>query len=296
MRFGITPAEIDNIIGIFDKGKGINSFLDFRFSDIILDAAKRGYQHCEITLDIFQILPIPLNEEEIDKIINIQKEYDITYSAHLPIWSLDLATPNKFIREASVQCLVDAFNKVKKLNSVIETYVLHPSGAFTAEVFKMNMEDKYKDFLLGLFSNFAIQSIKSFIRQTKIEKSKICIENIEFPFKGTLDMIKKFKGTRLCIDTAHFLGGYSGDVDLIEITKENLDITGEIHLQDFKAGEGADHAPLGKGEFPPEFLTVINEYNFKGPIVFELTFQEAKQSLEYIQKHVPEIRLPNIKN
>ena len=111
-----------------------------------------------------------------------------------------------------------------------------------------------------------------------------------------MEIIRKLKGTRLCIDTAHFLGGYSGDVDLLEVTKQNLDITGEIHLQDFKAGEGADHAPLRKGEFPSEFLKIINEYNFQGPIVFELTFQEAKQSLEYIKKHTPEIEIPMIQD
>ncbi|MHA1147529.1 MAG: TIM barrel protein [Promethearchaeota archaeon] len=296
MRFGITPIEVENILSVFDRDKGINSFLDFKFSDIILDAAERGYKHCEITLDLFQILPIPMNNNELARLKDIKKKYDLTYSAHFPIWSIELASPNKFIREASIQSLVDSYNILKGIEKDIETYILHPSGAFTAEITKADMAPNHKTFITKLFSNFAIQSIKKVIRETKIDKTKICIENIEFPFNGTLDIINKLKGTRLCIDTAHFLGGYSGDVDLLEITKQNLDITGEIHLQDFKAGEGADHAPLGKGKFPAEFLKIIYEYDFKGPIVFELTFKEAKQSLEYIEKYAPEIELPEIKS
>ena len=68
MRFGITPINIEAITSVFDKGSGITSFMDFKFSDIVQDAAERGYKHIEITMDIFQILPIPVNDAEIQRL------------------------------------------------------------------------------------------------------------------------------------------------------------------------------------------------------------------------------------
>ena len=297
MRFGITPIEVDNIASVFKKNKGLKSFLNFRFSDIILEAIERGYQHCEITLDLFQILPISMPDDERQRLKNFKKEYDITYSAHFPIWSIEMVSPNKFIREASVQSLIDSYKTFKFLEPDIDVFVLHPSGAFAAEIMSMDIEPKYKDFIANLFVDFAVSSIKKFVKETRIDKTKIAIENIKFPFQKTLRIIKKLRGPKLCIDTAHFLGGYSGDVDLVEITEKNLDITSEIHLQEFNAGGGADHAALGTGNnFPVKFLKTIHEYDFKGPIIFELTFQEAKKSLQFIKDHVPEIKVPVIKN
>ena len=301
MRFGITPLEIENIVNVFKQGKGLESFLNFRFSDIVLDAAERGYKLCEITLDIFQILPVPVNDDEIQRLKDIKKKYNLTYSAHFPIWSIELASPNKFIRNASVDSLVDSYNIFKALEADIEVYVLHPSGPFAAEITSADIEPKYKDFILNLFNGFAIRSVKDIIKKTQIDKSKIAIVNIEYPFEGTLEIIKKLKGPKLLIDTAHFLGGYSGEKHstpegLVEIAKNHLDIISEIHLQDFASGLGADHAALGAGKgFPPKFLDIVHEYGFKGPIVFELTFDQAKESLNFIKKNNPDIVVPDIK-
>ncbi len=301
MRFGITPINMENIANMFNKEKGIKSFLDFRFSDVALQAAERGYKHCEITLDIFQILPIPFDDEEIQKLKKIKKDYGMTYSAHFPFMSLELCSPNKYIRDASAQAVIDSYALVKPLLDDIEVFVLHPTGSLGAGITKAEIEPKYFDILVNLLTGFSIKAIKKIVKETKIDTTKIAIENIEFPFEATLEMIKKIKGSKLLIDTAHFLGGYSGKIHstgeaLVEVAEKYLDITSEIHLQDFSAGMGADHAALGTGiGFPPKFLKVIHEYGFEGPVVFELTHEQAKESLEFIKKNAPEIKLPDIK-
>ena len=40
---------------------------------------------------------------------------------------------------------------------------------------------------------------------------------------------------------------------------------------------------------------MIHEYDFKGPIVFELGLNQAIESFDFIKKHVPEIKVPVIK-
>ena len=294
MRFGITPAEVENITRVFEKEKGLDSFLNFHISDIILEAIERGYEHCEITLDLFQVLPIQVNIEEIERLKSLKRQYDVTYSAHFPIWSIELATPNKFIRAASIQSSIDSFNMFKMLEPDIDVFIIHPTGALIAELMKMKINPKYKEVILDLIVTYSTNSIIEIIKKTRINRSKIAIENVEFPFEKTLEIINKIKNVKLCIDTAHFLGKYSGDHDIIEIAKTHLDITSEIHLQDYAAIEGTDHAPLGTN-FPLEFLKIINKRNFEGPIVFELTFEQAHESIEFIKNNLPEINVPKIK-
>ena len=297
MRFGITPFEGMDFLNIYDPEKGLDSFSDFRFSDIIeKKVIEKGYEHCEISLDLFQVLPIKINDDEKRRLLTFKKNYDISFSAHFPLWSIELASPNKYIREGSIRSLIDSYNTFKFMEADIDVFILHPTGALIADLIKMDLHKFYKKFLLNIITEYAIESITKIINETKIDKTKIAIENIEFPFEGTLDIIEKLKGPKLCIDTAHFLGGFSGEVDMLKITKNHLDITSEIHLQDYSEGGDADHAALGAGKnFPIEFLKIIHEYDFKGPVVFELSFEKAYESVQFIKQKTPEINLPEIK-
>ena len=300
MKFGIMPLSFVQIIKVITEsileGRGIEGLSSYRYSEIIKSAAEAGYEHCEITLDYYQAFPISINNEEIKAFKNIKKEYDISYSAHFPIVSIDPASPNQFIREGSVKALVDSYSIFKQLEDDIDVFVLHPSGETVAELLGGIISNpEVYHYATDFFADYAIQSIKEFINETGIDRNKIAIENIIFPFEGTMKIIEKLN-TKLCIDTAHFLAGYSGNVDLIEITEKYLEITSEIHLQGYTDQGTSDHCALGEGKnFPNEFLKLIHNYDFKGPIVFELLWEEARKSLEYIKKHVPEIKVPEIK-
>ncbi len=296
MRFGISPLSLDLIIDKILKEKGLAGFAQFRLSDLIERVAKAGYVHCEITLDIFQLFPIQITEQEIEKIKSIKKEYDITYSAHFPFISLELASPNKFIREGSINSIVDAYNTFIELEDDIEVYVLHATGGFIADAMAFRMEPNIYPIATKLFADLSIQSIKEIIKRTGIDRKKIAIENIVFPFEATIKIIEEL-GTKLCIDTAHTLGGFSGDCDLVDIAEKYLDITAEIHLQDYTEKGIIDHGALGTGKnFPTEFLNLLHQRNFTGPVVFELPRSEALKSIEYIKKFAPQIELPNIKD
>jgi len=294
MRFGFSPLTYDLIINGVLKEKGLNGLAKFHFSDIVESVAAAGYKHCEILLDIFQIFPININEQEIEKLKEIKKVYSITYSAHFPFLSIDIAGPNKFIREGSVQSFISAYNSIKALEEDIDIFVLHPTGETVKEVLEFITDPEIKQLIIDLFVQNSIQSIENLIQKTGISSSKIAVENVEFPFEATIRIIKAINA-KLCLDTAHLLGGFSGDVDLIEITENNFDLIGEIHLQDYSDSMASDHGALGTGSnFPPEFLKLINKYNFKGPIVFELLEEEATISLDYIRNNAPEIILPEI--
>ena len=297
MRFGVSPLSLEFIIEKILKEKGLSGFAEFSLSELVEGVAKTGYKHFEITFDIFQIFPIQINEDEIERLKIIKRKYDITYSAHLPFISLELASPNKFIREASINSIVDSYETFIELENDIEFYVLHPTGEFIADAMDFIKAPDIFPVAIELFMNSSIQSIKEILDKTGVNSQKIVIETIEFPLDATIKMVKKLN-TKLCIDTAHILGGFSGDYDLVEITDKYLELTGEIHLQDYNTENLlSDHCALGTGSnFPPEFLNLIHRKNFEGPIVFELPKKDIIASLEYIKKYAPQIKIPNIDN
>jgi len=296
MRFGISPLSLEFIIEKVLKQKGLEGFAKFKLSKLIEGVAKAGYNHCEIIFDIFQIFPIKINDKEIEKIHNLKQQYDITYSAHFPFISVELASPNKFIREGSINSVVDSYFTFEKLKDDIDVYVLHATGEFIADALKFIKDPNIFPIAASLFAVLSKQSIKEIIKKSGIDKNKLAIENIEFPFDITAKMADEL-GVKLCIDTAHILGGLSGDFDLMDITGKNLNKAIEIHLQDYNARGDIDHGALGTGKnFPPEFLMLLQQRDFTGPVVFELPWSEALKSIEYIKKFAPQIKLPKIKD
>jgi sugar phosphate isomerase/epimerase len=295
MRFGISPMTYDLLIDGILAEKGLEGISEFQFSDLVKRAVESGYQHFEIELDLFQVFPITMDNHQIRILQDLKNEYDITYSAHLPFLSLDLGGPNEFIREGSVNAMIHAYNTIEELEDDVDVFVLHPTGETVASVIDFIENPQIQKITAELFSANAIQSIERFIEETNINRSKIAIENIQFPFEATINIIKKLK-TKLCIDTAHFLGGFSGDYDLLDVTKKYLDITAEIHLQDFDDENlFSDHSALGTGKnFPPEFLNLIHQKSFDGPVVFELTKDETIKSIKYIKENAPQIKIPEI--
>ena len=296
MRFGISPLSLEFVIDKVLKEQGIEGFAQFKLSKFIEGIAKAGYKHCEISFDVLQIFPIQISDEEIEKIKNLKQQYDITYSAHFPFISVELASPNKFIREGSINSVVDSYLAFEELKNDIDVYVLHATGEFIADAVEFIKDPNIFPVAANLFADLSKQSVKEIIKKTGIDKNKLAIENIEFPFDRTVKMAEEL-GVRLCIDTAHILGGLSGEFDLMEISEKNLDRAIEIHLQDYNAKGEIDHGALGTGKnFPPEFLSLLHQRSFTGPVVFELPWSEALKSIEYIKKFVPQIKVPEIKS
>jgi sugar phosphate isomerase/epimerase len=295
MRFGVSPLSLEFMINRVIKKQGVEGLSKFRLSELVEEIAKEGFKHCEISLDLFQILPIQITDEEIEKLKKIKQRYNVSYSAHLPFSSIELACPNKFIREASIRSIIDAYESFINLEDDIEMYVLHPTGEFITDAMNLLTDPVISPIVRNIFTETAIQSVKEIISKTGIDRNKIAIETIEFPLEATIKIVNELD-TKLCIDTAHLLGGFSGDYDLLEIAAEYLDITGEIHLQDYNDENVlADHCALGMGKnFPPEFLNLIHQKDFKGPIVFELPRKDIITSIEYIKNNAHQIQVPNI--
>ncbi len=290
MKFGPSPFTYDVVMGMLSTS-GLEFLSSFPIAKHVEHAVQLGFTHFDLALDIFQTFPIPILESEIDKLHQLKLQYNVTYSCHLPYYSLDLAGPNEFMREGSRKALVNAYQSVQKIEQDIECYVVHPIGENTTEILSYIGDTPVKPVAVELFKQNSIQSIQAFLEDTKISPNKLALENLEYPLEPTLDIVRE-TGTRFCLDTAHLLGNLSGKWDLCQVLLENYDLIAEIHLQDYNFNNPMnDHAALGtSGRFPLDFVDLLISKDFRGPIVFELIYDDISESCRFLRKHYPRLK------
>ncbi|MFW9908129.1 MAG: cobamide remodeling phosphodiesterase CbiR [Candidatus Thorarchaeota archaeon] len=292
MRFGLTPLQFQPIVEqIFSGGAPDLSHFN------ILEILKRGAQieHIsvlELTMDINSIFQNVLTAEKIDDLNGLRDELGISYTVHLPLWSIELATFNEYVRRASVECMVDAIKMVEPLEP--EVYVLHCTGPLATEFTQLKYPDHIVHMIGTLMSGlFSAKSVEEIITGSEVDPSKIGIENLEFPFDITRNLVDEY-GTGICFDTGHLLSGQSGNETVLEFYRKHRDKIVELHLHDgrlSKPGERGyfDHKPLGIGDMPiREFLMKLVKDKFNGPLIFELGESGVIASLKKIKEVVPE--------
>jgi sugar phosphate isomerase/epimerase len=293
MRFGITPLQLPNIISLVSEDGHVD-FRRFSFEHIIRATRERGFSLMEITMDVSFVLPGGLTERTVTALKALKDELGLTYTAHLPLWAIEPACPNEIIREASLECLVKAVELVRPLDP--EVLVLHATGALAAEFSRLQVSPLIKNIITDQFAGLAEQSVREFLKRTKLPSRKVALENVEFPFEGTWRIAERLD-TSITFDTGHLLAGYSGPIEVLDFVKRYYSRISEIHLHDGghnPVGEDVirrfDHQALGTGKLPIEaLLTELQRRRYKGAIIFELTQSEALESLEVIRKRLPNL-------
>jgi sugar phosphate isomerase/epimerase len=254
---------------------------------------ERGFDLVELGGDLALFMPHTFTQDSIQRLLTLKEQRGLSYTVHLPLWSVEPSTPLKPVREGSVQALVDLIQATRPL--LPECYVLHATGALAAEFYRMKLPDLARDLLLHEFQNGARQSLRKILSETGVDSRRIAIETVEFPFDLTLSLAEELD-LSICFDTGHILVGFSGPVDFFEALERCLPRLGEVHLHDGpwqgperNIGYGKDHQALGSGDLDvSRFLDRLHRANYSGPIVFELQTEQALASLEQIRATRPQ--------
>lgn len=293
MRFGITPLQFSDIKNLITENGSVD-LTKFDFSQVVMHAIKEGFHHMELTLDIGYLLPGSLNKEKMERLAEMSEEEGITYSVHLPFMSIEPASPNEYIRKASLKSLVHSIEVARILEP--ECYVLHSTVALAAGLnLDLNLPENYKECVNRNLLSHSAKSVDEILSKTDIPSRKLALENVIFPFELAREIVDQYD-LSICFDTGHLLAGYSGKQSVIGFLKAHWDRIVELHLHDgfHRRTDGnivrRDHLPIGDGNLPiSELMDYLDEKGFKGPIVFELTFDEAKRSLETIRERCPRV-------
>lgn len=290
MQFGIMEMQLAQLVPADDNPqKAVDHILSFDRSQLIKDLAESGFDLIELGGDLSLFFPQAYEEKSINKLKHMKKELNLSYTVHLPLWSVEPSTPLEPVRYGSADAIMDIIDAVEVLEP--ELYVLHATGALAAEFYRMGIPETAKSLVLKQFQGNAISSIKMILEETGLSSRKLAIETIEFPLDLTLE-IADLLDLSVCLDTGHVLAGFSGPLSMEDALSACLPRLAEVHLHDstyfLKTGElgyGKDHQTLGTGDLKVmEFLETLTENDFSGPIIFELTIDEAKESLAYLKR------------
>jgi sugar phosphate isomerase/epimerase len=295
MRFGIMTMQRAALI---PSGMGVEEALAYIATLDHADLARRlhghGFDPIELGGDMVLFFPQSFSPDTVEHLAELKSETGVSYTVHLPLWSVEPSTPLRPVRHGSVQALVDSVRAVQQVEP--ECYVVHATGALAAEFYQMDLPEFARGLLMRQFQAYARESIQVLLAETGLPSRKVAIETVEFPFDLTLELADDLD-LSLCLDTGHVLAGFSGPLGLPEALERCLPRLAEIHLHDSPAlgpdgaiHYGQDHRPLGTGDLDlGPFLDRLVEAEFEGPIIFELTLEEALASLEVVRRLRPDV-------
>jgi len=288
MRFGIMAMQIDALIpGGLGPEQVLAHITTFDQAALVRDLAAQGFQLIELGGDLGTLLPHTFHPETISRLAEVKAKRNLSYTVHLPLWSVEPSTLLAPVRAGSVQAVVDCIQATRPLEP--EVYVLHATGALAAEFYRMQIPEMARALLMRQFQNAARDSLIQILAETGLPNRNLAIETIEFPFDLTLELAEELD-LSICFDTGHVLVGFAGPVDLFDALERCLARLGEVHLHDGpwqgpekEIGYGEDHQPLGSGDLDvARLLNRLESVGFDGPIIFELRTDEARASLDYI--------------
>lgn len=289
MRFGIMNMQISALAPASLAGGDAAAFLaGFDHAALVRGLADQGFDLIELGGDLCLFFPQAYSPAAIENLLRLKAERGLSYTVHLPLWSVEPSTPLTPVRLGSIQAVIDVARATLPLEP--ETYVLHATGALAAEFYRMRLPETARALLMRLFQQGAAHSIQTLLAETGMPPRKLAIETIEFPLELTLELAEKFN-TSICLDTGHVLSGFSGAWELFDALEVILPRLGEIHLHDSPRNlaqdaivYGRDHQALGKGDLDtPRLLNRLQQARWDGPIIFELTVPEALASLAVVK-------------
>jgi len=295
MRFGIMTMQREDLI---PSGLSLEETLayivDLDHADLARRLFSHGFDPIEIGGDMPLFLPHTLTPPAVQRLAELKEQTGLSYTVHLPLWSVEPSTPLAPVRGGSVRALTDAIQATRILEP--EVYVLHATGALAAEFYRMDLPPVAQTFILRQFQGHARASIQTILAETGIPSRQLAIETVEFPFDLTLELAEELD-LSICLDIGHVLVGFSGPWDLFEVLERCLPRLSEIHLHDGpwqgperEIGYGQDHQPLGQGDLEVgRLLDRLVEAGFDGPIILELTLEEALASMEVIRSIRPNL-------
>ena len=289
-HFGIMEMQLAQLVpgGISPKD-AVDHILDFDRGQLIHHLEQNGFKLIELGGDLSLFFPSAYEKQNINRLKKIKAEGGLSYTVHLPLWSVEPSTPLEPVRLGSVDAIMDVIDAVQPLEP--EVYVLHATGALAAEFYRMDLPKTAKSLALKQFQGAAISSIKMILEETGLPSRKLAVETIEFPLDLTLE-IADLLDLSICFDTGHVLAGFSGETTFDDALNACLPRLAEVHLHDapnFKKtgtlGYGKDHQALGTGDLDTKkLLDRLDPVGFSGPIIFELPIPQAKKSLSYLKK------------
>jgi len=294
MRFGVMAMQLPMLVPSGPPEQAVAQIMQFDHAGLVSKIHAQGFNLIELGGDLVLFMPHTYAPPAIERLARLKEEKGLSFTVHLPLWSVEPSTLLQPVRDGSVKAVLDCIRATQPLEP--EAYVLHATGALAAEFTQMRLPPQAKALILRQFQQSAVHSLKTILSETGIASRKLAIETIEFPFDLTLEMAELLD-LSICLDVGHVLAGFSGPLDVFDVLETVLPRLGEVHLHDCPSfqregalGYGKDHQVLGAGDLDAARLfDRLHAAAWDGPIIFELTVEEALASMDVVRSLRPEL-------
>ncbi|MFW6413826.1 MAG: cobamide remodeling phosphodiesterase CbiR, partial [Verrucomicrobiota bacterium] len=155
----------------------------------------------------------------------LQKEYDLTYTVHLPL-DCQLGTPDQSQRQADIGKCLRTFELTEPLAP--HAFILHLHG-------EERGQEPARD--IGKWQERLLSSVRSLL-DAGVPGRMLAVETLDYPFHLALPIIEEC-GLSVCIDIGHLL---LAGRDAAAHIKENRQRCRVIHLHGVR--EGKDHVDI----------------------------------------------------
>ncbi len=130
MRFGIMAMQMGMLVPAEQPAEQILAHVTaFDHADLVSRLAAEGFNPIELGGDLSLFLPHTFSPAAMEKLLDL-KARGITYTVHLPLWSVEPSTPLQPVRRGSVEAVMQILQATRPLEP--EVYVLHATGALAA--------------------------------------------------------------------------------------------------------------------------------------------------------------------
>lgn len=291
MKFGIMEMQLPLLAAIVSSPQRAVELASCFDHEILIDPlTESGFTTIELGGDLTLFFPSAFAPTQVKNLAKLKQTRNLSYTLHLPLWSVETSTMQEPVRKGSTEAVIQTINATKDIAP--EVYVLHATGALAAEFSSMPLPDAIRLMVLKQFEEMAMRSIRDVLSQTQIPSRSLAIETIEFPWELTLEIADTLN-LSICLDTGHVLAGFPGYHSLTDIITQAGSRIASVHLHDSaqrKPGEppryGEDHQPLGSKDLNiPELFNELNRINFSGPIIMELTLEQARASINFLRNN-----------
>src|SRR5512138_1282927 len=198
MRFVIMAMQLDALVpGGKPPEEILASLTRFDHAGLVETLSAQGFNPVELGGDLGMFLPNAYSSESVEKLAAL-KANGLSYTVHLPLWSVEPSTPLAPVRNGSVEAMAQIIRATQPIEP--EVYVLHATGALAAEFYRMPGPELARVILMRQFQGGARESIRSILKETGIPSRKLAVETIEFPFELTLELAEELD-LSICLDT-----------------------------------------------------------------------------------------------
>ena len=238
------------------------------------------YDLIELTLEYPKSLP--LTDEKISELNELKAEAGLEYSIHLPL-SIQLASTNPHLREASVEVIKEIYRKAEALNPIVYTLhvtpIYYPGGSPLTHLFEIeqfeDQIDRAKESLVEL--------------NEVVDSGKIAVENL-FTDLSRIQSFLEEEGYGRCLDVGHLV---KRDEDPVLHYYEHSDSIINLHLHGVINGE--DHQQLEPDAENFDLLGLfeaMERRGYSGPVILEQFKPEhLSRSLKTMRSAVKEVRV-----